>query len=116
MPAWIQRSTLRSPCWRDTMCGRKRVRLRSSSRRSEEHTSELQSQSNLVCRLLLEKKKKYAKLGFPPIQHTLPLGAATPAPYLGRTRSMSPSRSSSRELLLTPTVRRLMTHYIFRVA
>src|SRR5256886_7709201 len=29
-----------------------------SSSRSEEHTSELQSQSNLVCRLLLEKKKK----------------------------------------------------------
>src|SRR2546430_3991686 len=28
------------------------------SQRSEEHTSELQSQSNLVCRLLLEKKKK----------------------------------------------------------
>src|SRR2546430_10563835 len=28
-------------------------------RRSEEHTSELQSQSNLVCRLLLEKKKKH---------------------------------------------------------
>src|SRR2546430_11302249 len=28
------------------------------SKRSEEHTSELQSQSNLVCRLLLEKKKK----------------------------------------------------------
>src|SRR2546430_4285848 len=27
-------------------------------RRSEEHTSELQSQSNLVCRLLLEKKKQ----------------------------------------------------------
>src|SRR2546427_8654464 len=29
--------------------------------RSEEHTSELQSQSNLVCRLLLEKKKKETK-------------------------------------------------------
>src|SRR5438270_9571277 len=29
--------------------------------RSEEHTSELQSQSNLVCRLLLEKKKKTRK-------------------------------------------------------
>src|SRR2546421_2320081 len=28
-------------------------------RRSEEHTSELQSRSDLVCRLLLEKKKKY---------------------------------------------------------
>src|SRR2546430_4523730 len=33
-----------------------RPRLR--DRRSEEHTSELQSQSNLVCRLLLEKKKQ----------------------------------------------------------
>src|SRR5438270_8361526 len=30
---------------------------RDRDRRSEEHTSELQSQSNLVCRLLLEKKK-----------------------------------------------------------
>src|SRR2546430_3834078 len=32
--------------------------LRAADVRSEEHTSELQSQSNLVCRLLLEKKKK----------------------------------------------------------
>src|SRR2546430_7384771 len=32
-------------------------------RRSEEHTSELQSQSNLVCRLLLEKKKKESNCG-----------------------------------------------------
>src|SRR5438270_5353305 len=31
---------------------------RARAHRSEEHTSELQSQSNLVCRLLLEKKKK----------------------------------------------------------
>src|SRR5688572_32834733 len=31
---------------------------RAKLKRSEEHTSELQSQSNLVCRLLLEKKKK----------------------------------------------------------
>src|SRR2546427_2524697 len=42
------------------------VRLRrarnAGRRRSEEHTSELQSQSNLVCRLLLEKKKKEDKL------------------------------------------------------
>src|SRR5438270_964332 len=36
---------------------------RCANQRSEEHTSELQSQSNLVCRLLLEKKKnKNAKL------------------------------------------------------
>ena len=32
------------------------------SKRSEEHTSELQSRRNLVCRLLLEKKKKQNKL------------------------------------------------------
>src|SRR2546427_6527555 len=36
-------------------------RLTAASR-SEEHTSELQSQSNLVCRLLLEKKKKKKKI------------------------------------------------------
>src|SRR2546430_3791029 len=35
-------------------------RHRLGQERSEEHTSELQSQSNLVCRLLLEKKKEYA--------------------------------------------------------
>src|SRR5688572_32692998 len=35
--------------------------LSSDAERSEEHTSELQSQSNLVCRLLLEKKKKKKK-------------------------------------------------------
>src|SRR5437016_8759392 len=33
-------------------------RVRSEKGRSEEHTSELQSLTNLVCRLLLEKKKK----------------------------------------------------------
>src|SRR5438270_2648593 len=45
--------------WRDP--SRLQVRLR-----SEEHTSELQSQSNLVCRLLLEKKKKHAQIRYPP--------------------------------------------------
>src|SRR5215475_4850957 len=36
-------------------------RWRRRRRRSEEHTSELQSRENLVCRLLLEKKKREAK-------------------------------------------------------
>src|SRR2546427_1446679 len=40
--------------------------------RSEEHTSELQSQSNLVCRLLLEKKKKTR----PRVQPNQPAAAA----------------------------------------
>src|SRR3972149_4469528 len=53
--------------WRDSIadaCGEHRrrgsccTRVVQRGERSEEHTSELQSQSNLVCRLLLEKKKK----------------------------------------------------------
>src|SRR5438270_4345508 len=47
--------------WPAPRCSRCRPGTRDSVcpcwRRSEEHTSELQSQSNLVCRLLLEKKK-----------------------------------------------------------
>src|SRR2546430_10717063 len=39
-----------------------RVVMTEIPQRSEEHTSELQSQSNLVCRLLLEKKKNDAKI------------------------------------------------------
>src|SRR2546430_4025928 len=42
--------------------------------RSEEHTSELQSQSNLVCRLLLEKKKKHKMSDlFDNIRKTIPM-------------------------------------------
>src|SRR5688572_31125381 len=39
--------------------------------RSEEHTSELQSQSNLVCRLLLEKKNQHQTLLFDDVVSTL---------------------------------------------
>src|SRR2546427_6020864 len=39
------------------------------ARRSEEHTSELQSQSNLVCRLLLEKKKKRIRQSYSEDRH-----------------------------------------------
>src|SRR2546430_11259367 len=52
----------RSPRWRAARRARAAARGRPRAgpvpRRSEEHTSELQSQSNLVCRLLLEKKNK----------------------------------------------------------
>src|SRR2546427_6603007 len=41
----------------DVRAGSARCSSSTPCRRSEEHTSELQSQSNLVCRLLLEKKK-----------------------------------------------------------
>src|SRR2546430_11484279 len=46
-------------------------RARAAMRRSEEHTSELQSQSNLVCRLLLEKKKKTSNSTITSIVYTL---------------------------------------------
>src|SRR5258708_22098591 len=41
--------------------------LKETWKRSEEHTSELQSPDHLVCRLLLEKKKNYLHLISPPI-------------------------------------------------
>src|SRR5258708_27048199 len=50
--------------------------------RSEEHTSELQSPDHLVCRLLLEKKKKY-----PP---AFPTGPRHPTPPRGRGSPPSP--------------------------
>src|SRR2546430_9329279 len=49
---------------------RGRARSRAGIARSEEHTSELQSQSNLVCRLLLEKKKEIGRLEFAPLSLT----------------------------------------------
>src|SRR5256886_8333130 len=53
--------------------------------RSEEHTSELQSQSNLVCRLLLEKKKT-----LPRHVHAAPLLLPTPASRSTLTHSRPP--------------------------
>src|SRR2546430_8653800 len=45
------------------------IERRSNTIRSEEHTSELQSQSNLVCRLLLEKKKNKFRHSMHPLAH-----------------------------------------------
>src|SRR2546427_4532374 len=54
---------VRAPSRLETLGPSSRSALgRPSPARSEEHTSELQSQSNLVCRLLLEKKKKKKKI------------------------------------------------------
>src|SRR5688572_32627034 len=54
-----RRAEWRRPCLRGVRSPVHQAFAR--DRRSEEHTSELQSQSNLVCRLLLEKKKKKKK-------------------------------------------------------
>src|SRR5688572_31772064 len=58
---------------RSDMIGRMRAFMALRSLRSEEHTSELQSQSNLVCRLLLEKKKQH---------QTRPELCPKPSPYI----------------------------------
>src|SRR2546430_5557633 len=52
--------------------------------RSEEHTSELQSQSNLVCRLLLEKKKQLQRLTFAAANAPAPNTQCTHCPAAGR--------------------------------
>src|SRR5206468_5652863 len=51
--------------------GRARADAFGGAARSEEHTSELQSRSDLVCRLLLEKKKKKQRNNTPLIQQQL---------------------------------------------
>src|SRR5436190_12655553 len=57
-PANAKQSRAASPCVIPKEAGRRRTALF----RSEEHTSELQSHSDLVCRLLLEKKKEKKQL------------------------------------------------------
>src|SRR5207253_3846253 len=66
--------------------GRPRQRAFSARRRSEEHTSELQSRGHLVCRLLLEKKKpnsasiRRSRIAPPPITKTPPPPSTAPLP------------------------------------
>src|SRR2546430_11285367 len=63
--------------------------------RSEEHTSELQSQSNLVCRLLLEKKKTSIHSGSLPPPATLsPRHRCIPARQRCHGRRQPPSMQS----------------------
>src|SRR2546425_561714 len=61
MSKWC-RSTSRFMIWSLYVSSMSRFKLCSSCVRSEEHTSELQSLAYLVCRLLLEKKKKNPRL------------------------------------------------------
>src|SRR2546430_3529908 len=61
-----------------------------SAVRSEEHTSELQSQSNLVCRLLLEKKKRTI---VEEVSHFIQLPTVTPRISTPRGLATRPSTS-----------------------
>src|SRR2546430_11677199 len=74
--------------------------------RSEEHTSELQSQSNLVCRLLLEKKKKREQTKYSRCPSVCQLSHRSTPPYLSHSSlSHGPSHSSlqhAARILRTP--------------
>src|SRR2546430_10639976 len=59
---FVRSWSIKAHSWYRTFLKDPRGFIQLSNRRSEEHTSELQSQSNLVCRLLLEKKKKKMNL------------------------------------------------------
>src|SRR2546427_5828285 len=80
----------RSRCKRGILVSpARRARRGSPTRRyrSEEHTSELQSQSNLVCRLLLEKKKK--KLAYPQQESTARVASIMEKTHLYKQQQVS---------------------------
>src|SRR5437870_5913743 len=63
------RSRIRSPAESPVPSPAPSAPRAASAARSEEHTSELQSRGHLVCRLLLEKKKKLAVAGYTASEH-----------------------------------------------
>src|SRR2546430_3993887 len=86
--------------WKQIRCTRGSAKCQGYGTRSEEHTSELQSQSNLVCRLLLEKTKQVTPTqgyGMPPGPVSLQRPCRTDRPLRpGRPRSAGgPSRAPS---------------------
>src|SRR5256885_8548709 len=66
----------RFPCTEPVHNGRRQQDDRGSEDRSEEHTSELQSPCNLVCRLLLEKKKRHLHEHRSPIRNNPTLSSS----------------------------------------
>src|SRR2546430_3329750 len=84
-------------------CRRPPAAYRPAGPRSEEHTSELQSQSNLVCRLLLEKKKhdaRFTSMGFD-LLHTRTTRPSTLEPVcISRPLAVGNPVTTDRELLV----------------
>src|SRR2546430_7512488 len=76
--------------------------------RSEEHTSELQSQSNLVCRLLLEKKNTFHSLppSARPIYCLSPVSLCRSTQFPQDASSAHPRFSSASDPAEAPCVRR----------
>src|SRR5256885_6993934 len=83
---------------RTLMC----IKVLGGTRRSEEHTSELQSPCNLVCRLLLEKKKKHTRPDsfYAPVAISLYIMICPSPPRLLPARPIHCRRSTAVHLLL----------------
>src|SRR2546430_8264622 len=80
--------------------------------RSEEHTSELQSQSNLVCRLLLEKKKNEEIIN----SSAIALGRRTQQPYAETITGYGRKKQYPRFPRITParTVSKVHQEWVVR--
>src|SRR2546421_6940663 len=70
MPERVERALRQAALWDEVKDRLEAPGTSLSGGRSEEHTSELQSRSDLVCRLLLEKKKKKNKKNITQNSHT----------------------------------------------
>src|SRR2546430_2097127 len=80
--------------------------MRCRSRRSEEHTSELQSQSNLVCRLLLEKKTHAtSKTRATDCATTADTAHAPSASAYPTVTAPVPAANTRRDQTIAPTIR-----------
>src|SRR5438309_5045410 len=78
---WRERAGLRRLLrWADDRRREQRAR-RQGDPRAEEHTSELQSQFHLVCRLLLEKKKTTNNFSSPALVHAITTNRYVPATH-----------------------------------
>src|SRR3712207_7315398 len=81
----------RSPRRRACTCSSSQSRWARRRTRSEEHTSELQSRQYLVCRLLLEKKKKHTSSQNCSLLHSLPSTTSSTLSSISSYTSICPS-------------------------
>src|SRR2546430_12505487 len=87
------------------LCRRAERAFFANRHRSEEHTSELQSQSNLVCRLLLEKKKKTI------VSSSTPLSCRNDVFCVQRGRAVRARRCTSAMAWRVPTFATVLTRH-----
>src|SRR2546430_7019055 len=91
------------------------LRRERKTERSEEHTSELQSQSNLVCRLLLEKKKKQTLLSARSTYSQTHPPSELPHSHLLQSYVLAPNRQELMHLPHALSIPPLSSAYVYRI-